>query len=634
MSGSQNLNGNHQGIPLVLSTTMRMRRVLSTLGLATALGVSPLALAQTSPEGLDVQRFAPAPGGLNNLNQLEGAGVTGHLSPSFGLYLNYGYRPLITLGQDAAGNDISRDLLRMQIGADLLGAVGFGKRFQLGFAIPVTVLQAAGEVDPLPVTLPASATNLGDVRIVPKIKILGEGADGLALSIPISLPTGKAADYHGTNGVSVEGRLIYQHSLGEALGLYGNLGYAYRPQTQLLTLVTGPELRYGAGLRYGLLPSTLDLMGELFGALPLGGDSFSLTRVPLELTLSARLFPAAGHAITLGGGPGLVYGYGTPSLRVLAGYSYTRPFTPAPPDADKDGLLDKDDQCPNEPEDLDNFEDSNGCPDLDNDADGIPDTADKCPLEPEDKDGFQDEDGCPDPDNDKDGVLDAQDKCPTELEDTDTFEDTDGCPDPDNDKDGILDTQDACPLQPEDKDNLGDDDGCPETDHDKDGILDEKDLCPRKAEVINGIKDEDGCPDEGKAAVQVTSTKLEILEKVYFATDKTEILPRSYPVLKQVIGVLKANTQITRLAIEGHTDSQGNDDYNQKLSQGRVESVMKFLVDGGIDASRLSATGFGENRPIASNETEKGRAANRRVEFVIIEVDGKPVAPTTTTPSK
>lgn len=584
-------------------------------------------------QGLDVQRFAPAPGGWLNLNQVEGAGVTGHLNPSFGLLFNYGYRPLVTTGSDADGNDLSRDLLRFQLGADLLGAIGFGKSFQLGLAIPVTLLQAAGELDPLPLTLPTTATNLGDIRVVPKLRLFGEGTGGLALAVPISLPTGKAEDYHGMNGLSVEARVIYQANLSESLGVYGNLAYAYRPETELLTLVTGSELRYGAGLRVGLLPDSFDLLGEVFGGLPLGGDSFSFNRMPLEALLSARLKLAGGHALTLGGGGGLIQGFGTPTFRVLVGYAFNRPFQAPPPDFDADGILDKDDQCPKESEDLDNFEDANGCPDTDNDKDGIPDASDTCSLVAEDKDSFQDQDGCPDPDNDQDGVLDAQDKCATELEDTDTYEDGDGCPDPDNDKDGILDVKDACPLQPEDKDTLGDDDGCPEADHDKDGVPDEKDLCPRKPEVINGVKDEDGCPDEGKAAVQLTATNLEILEKVYFATGKTEILPKSYPVLRQVIAVLKANTQITKLSIEGHTDSQSGDEFNLKLSQGRVDAVKAFLVNGGLDASRLSATGFGESKPIDTNETEKGRANNRRVEFNIVEVDGKPVVPTTITPA-
>jgi outer membrane protein OmpA-like peptidoglycan-associated protein len=102
---------------------------------------------------------------------------------------------------------------------------------------------------------------------------------------------------------------------------------------------------------------------------------------------------------------------------------------PALDDRDFDGILDPDDACPDEPEDFDQFEDEDGCPELDNDRDGIPDADDSCPLDPEDADGFADEDGCPDPDNDGDGFLDGDDACPNEAEIVNGVEDQDGCPD-------------------------------------------------------------------------------------------------------------------------------------------------------------------------------------------------------------
>ena len=98
-------------------------------------------------------------------------------------------------------------------------------------------------------------------------------------------------------------------------------------------------------------------------------------------------------------------------------------------DKDNDGIMDDVDQCPEIPEDIDRFEDQDGCPDYDNDKDGIYDSRDKCPLEPEDKDGFDDLDGCPDPDNDQDGIVDASDGCPNDAETLNGFKDQDGCPD-------------------------------------------------------------------------------------------------------------------------------------------------------------------------------------------------------------
>jgi outer membrane protein OmpA-like peptidoglycan-associated protein len=285
--------------------------------------------------------------------------------------------------------------------------------------------------------------------------------------------------------------------------------------------------------------------------------------------------------------------------------------------------------CPAGPEDLDGFEDDDHCIDPDNDQDGILDVADRCPLNPEDKDGSEDEDGCPDPDNDHDGILDPNDKCPIEPEDQDGFKDDDGCPDPDNDQDGILDVNDHCPLNPEDKDAFEDNDGCPEVDNDKDGILDKDDKCPNEPETINGVEDEDGCPDQGKTKVVITREKIEILEMVFFDVNKATIQTRSFNLLDQIVTVLKTNPQLTKVRIEGHTDSDGSDESNLLLSQRRTESVKQYLVDKGIDAGRLDPVGYGESRPKVPNTSKANKEKNRRVEFSIVELEGKPIEAST-----
>jgi len=280
--------------------------------------------------------------------------------------------------------------------------------------------------------------------------------------------------------------------------------------------------------------------------------------------------------------------------------------------------MDNLDKCPEEAEDKDGFQDEDGCPDPDNDGDGVPDQFDQCPDLPEDQDGFEDDDGCPDPDNDKDGIPDTGDKCPTQAEDKDGFKDDDGCPDPDNDGDGVLDGVDKCPTEAEDKDGFEDSDGCPDTDNDKDGIPDSKDKCPTEPEVFNGVEDEDGCPDKSKGPIQVQQGKV-TTPPVFFATNKDVILGKSLKMLAMVNEVLKANPWIKKVRIEGHTDSRGNAEWNMNLSRRRAESVRKFLVDSGIEADRLEAEGFGKTRPVDDNGTAKGRAKNRRVDFVIVD---------------
>lgn len=350
-----------------------------------------------------------------------------------------------------------------------------------------------------------------------------------------------------------------------------------------------------------------------------------------------------------------------PGIRELGG-------CPPAADGDKDLIPDNKDRCPFDPEDRDNYQDDDGCPDTDNDkdgildeldkcpdnagpasnqgcpvndkdSDGIPDEIDKCPTEPEDKDNFEDQDGCPDTDNDKDGILDENDKCPDDKGVIKNF----GCPVLDTDKDGVPDVVDNCVNDPEDKDNFEDADGCPEADNDKDGLPDAEDKCPNepgKPETRgcpsvdadgDGIADKDdkcpnepgpieeqGCPKKYKLIV-VTAQKIELKQTVFFTTGKAVIDKKSYAMLKEVADAIKSVPSIKKVMIEGHTDNVGNRNLNVKLSQSRADSVREFLIDEGVDGAKLEAVGFGPDKPIAPNRTEKGRAQNRRVEFKIIQ---------------
>jgi OmpA-OmpF porin, OOP family len=246
------------------------------------------------------------------------------------------------------------------------------------------------------------------------------------------------------------------------------------------------------------------------------------------------------------------------------------------------------------------------------DGDGILDDVDRCPRVPEDRDGFQDDDGCPDDDNDADGLNDKIDKCPNDPEDRDGFEDDDGCPELDNDKDGLSDKVDTCPMDPEDKDGFEDDDGCPDRDNDKDGIPDKDDKCPNEPGAPP-----DGCPKKYTHVV-VTEKKIELKQTVFFDTNKATIKPVSFALLDDVALALKDNPKI-KVEVQGHTDSQGDDNFNLKLSQRRAESVRAYLGGKGVAGNRMVPKGYGENVPIADNRTADGRGQNRRVEFVITE---------------
>ena len=292
-------------------------------------------------------------------------------------------------------------------------------------------------------------------------------------------------------------------------------------------------------------------------------------------------------------------------------------------DSDKDGINDNVDKCPKVPEDLDGFEDSDGCPDFDNDQDGIADTNDKCINVPEDKDGFEDSDGCPDLDNDKDNIIDSLDNCPNQPEDKDNFKDEDGCPDIDNDNDGVADSIDKCPNMPEDIDIFEDKDGCPDYDNDRDGIADSVDVCMTEPETYNGYKDTDGCPDAlvrpSEKEIRVLNTKLRAIN---FKTGNAELITASYSALDFIAGFLKQHPDL-RYEIQGHTDNQGTDDYNLLLSAARAGTVRTYLLSKGISDENIIAIGYGETMPIADNNAVSGRALNRRVEFRIVETPGE-----------
>lgn len=126
-------------------------------------------------------------------------------------------------------------------------------------------------------------------------------------------------------------------------------------------------------------------------------------------------------------------------------------------------------------------------------------------------------------------------------------------------------------------------------------------------------------PPPGPDRVVLLPSNIVISDKVQFQVNSAELLDVSFPLLDEVVQVMKDNPQIEEVRVEGHTDSTGKPDYNKSLSQKRAESVMKYLVSKGIKANRLSAEGFGQERPIADNAEPAGQEMNRRVEFVIVK---------------
>ncbi len=257
-------------------------------------------------------------------------------------------------------------------------------------------------------------------------------------------------------------------------------------------------------------------------------------------------------------------------------------------DTDGDGIYDKNDACP-EVAGLVAF---NGCPDTD--ADGIQDSADACPEVA----GIAELNGCPDADGD--GITDAKDACP-EVAGTKMMN---GCPDTDGD--GVADKDDKCPSVKGEKANAG----CPWADTDGDGVADKDDKCPSVA----GTAKNNGCPEVSQGAVDKLNS---YAKTILFNSGKSSFQEKTFPVLQAITAILK-EYPTAKFSIEGHTDADGSEASNQKLSEDRAAAVKNYFIENGVDASRLSSQGFGESKPMDSNKTRAGKANNRRVEVKLM----------------
>ena len=269
-------------------------------------------------------------------------------------------------------------------------------------------------------------------------------------------------------------------------------------------------------------------------------------------------------------------------LQHMAGFNYN--FGQG--DSDKDGVPDNKDTCPEEP----GLKEFNGCPDTDGDK--IPDNKDNCPEEF----GAEIMNGCPD--SDKDGVANNEDECPEE----EGLVEFNGCPD--SDTDGVADKDDECPNEPGAVDNKG----CPWADSDEDGVTDNIDTCPDEA----GSIENNGCPELSNEVVQTIN---ELATQINFAAGTDRIQGKAVVESLNEIKTLLDNNPDGNLIIEGHTSSDGQSDSNLLLSKMRAAAVKDFLVKLGVNPDRLKTEGYGEERPIADNETLEGRALNRRVQF-------------------
>jgi OOP family OmpA-OmpF porin len=464
-------------------------------------------------DGLDGERFAPAIGTEASFS-FEHPTVPFHLGWGLGLFFGMADDAVVER-QD--GEVLSRPL-DTAASVDLLGSVGLFGWAELGVHLPLRVIYRGDDYAQAGAMLSAD-TGVGDVRLMPKAVLVRTG-DALrhfllGLAVPVTLPTGDDEALRGAGGATVEPRLM-AGLYGERLGLGGSIGYRWRSQHPA-GLPYADEIALALMASYAIVPDSLTFQAEMAGGKQVGTD---VEGADFPLELLGGLIYRIGDSWDLHGaaGLGMTDGIGDPTFRAVIGLRYRHrvPERHGFLDTDEDGIIDKDDGCPTDVEDLDGFQDEDGCPEADNDEDGVPDESDECPDLPEEPGG-----------------------------------------------------------------------------------------------------DRDGCPS--RTYVKIVEGKIQVFGKVLFRTGSDELQPQSDPLLDQLAAALKANPQVKRVRIEGHTDNVGDAAFNADLSHKRAERVKSSLADRDVDDDRLETRGLGESRPAAPNDTAAGRAKNRRVEFIILE---------------
>jgi outer membrane protein OmpA-like peptidoglycan-associated protein len=535
--------------------------------------VSAAAFAQPSalPE-FELERLKLNPSGKGSL--LIG---TGELLPDhgyrFALTTHYENDPLV-LYQNGTRQGV---VVRHRATAHLSVAYGLWKRVELGAQVPLVLLQRGDDLAERNVDSPRGGMSLGTPLLSARLRLLAQRNED-AVDLSVGILAGPRIGQSGA--LARELRALPSVMVGRRFGfLLGGLdaGLFLRPRT-ILSQDAKIQDELGHALRLGATLATTGqkLRGELavIAAVPLQREGYSvetLAGARLPLSASTEAYGLAG--LGYGNAPG------TPDFRVLLGVAYGK----APPACVAGGQ--------HEPLE---------CPDLDDDSDGVVNRDDACPRQA----GRAELQGCPSTDMDSDGLEDGEDACPSEPGPSNLK----GCPHRQTDEDGVLDAYDACPDEP----GIIETQGCPPRDSDGDTVWDHQDNCPN----ASGPADNQGCPAAEKQLVAIQKDRIEIHDTVHFEFDEATIQPRSFPLLDQVARVLLEHPEIAAVTIEGHTDETGSADYNRELSQRRAEAVRDYFVQKGVATERLEPRGFGEDRPLRSNDTEEGRAANRRVEFI------------------
>lgn len=412
----------------------------------------------------------------------------------------------------------------------------------------------------------SGAFGVGDLGLDVKGQLADpEDGFGFALTGRLTAPTGTDAVPLGGAGVGYDVRAVIDKPIGD-LRVLANLGYQGRPDGDLDPILAGDALLFRVGAGYALSPDA-GVSVDLGGAPNLAqlDDPYA---VPVEVLAGGWARVSDTLVLRGGAGTGVTRGIGAARARVLVGLGW---WPAVDDDPDGDGITGAGDQCPDQAEDMDGIADTDGCPE------------DTTRLSMLIKDPYGG------------AVSEAEVTLWKGDERIDARAVGDVLVEPGPwrihvEAEGYETLDDLFTVSPNEP-----------------------------LQLVKVLEPEPVFTPLGR--VTVTADKIEIAEKIYFQTGSADIRMESFDLLQEIARTIREHPEVTRLRIEGHTDSRGSAEVNLRLSQERAEAVRFFLIDHGVAAERLTARGWGEEQPVDTRETEAAYDRNRRVEFVIEQRD-------------
>ena len=397
---------------------------------AAALAVASTTAAQSVPQ-FDLNQFRPSELTTDGF-AVSTADGQGHLRFGIQIYMDIADDPLEFRLTGSAIEDRQFKVVHRQLTGHLTWSLGLWDRLVVFMDLPYTFilrddlsdadvafLQSVGQGGLVP-----TGRGLGDLYVGARGVLYGTRDDLFQIAAQATLTTNTASasradqTYLGQPARSprIGGwfEVLMTFNVGDYVRIPINAGYKTAFAEEFPSLLLGNQFTWGGAVQVLLGQERFMLTGEAFGRTAAATQTGFGGReeTPIEVLAGFKYLSRLGVATGIAGTGGVTSGFGAPDWRLIAMVGFTMPEKEEAPqiDTDGDGILDVDDACPNDPEDIDGFQDEDGCPDFDNDADGILDVDDACPDEP----GPPENNGCPDPDRDGDGVPDRIDNCPDE----------------------------------------------------------------------------------------------------------------------------------------------------------------------------------------------------------------------------